>query len=116
MVNPTILAAKSFLNLQQFAYDLLAAGQTVDEVGSPIGVWGKPTEEEVDCPKVDDRCMRLEERLQCLSTIEVKRQYVFGAVFQSELQLAATAVLVIFAHLFSADDAASGRAGKSAHR
>jgi hypothetical protein len=116
VVDPSGLAAKSLLSLLQLAYDVLAAGQTVDEIPGPIGIRGKPADEDVDRPEIHDDCMRCEQRLERLGTIEVERQQVLGSILEHKLKFTATAILVIFLHLFAANDATRGRASESTHR
>ena len=41
---------------------------------------------------------------------------MLGPVFEHEVEFAATTILMIFPHLFTADDATRGRACESAHR
>lgn len=59
--------------------------------------------------------MRREECFEVFGTIEIEGEQVLGSVFQHELKFAATAIVMVFAYMFSTDDATRRRTGDRAH-
>lgn len=73
------------------------------------------SEEDVDCPQVDDRRMLDKQCLQRLCAEEVESEAMFGAILEHDCEFRAIAVLMIFAHLLRADDATSRSARQRSH-